>query len=192
MPAKKILVGVLALQGNVAEHFIVLKKLQVRSKEIRTIDDMNDVSHLIIPGGESTVMARFLQISGLDEYIQKKAGTGKLAVFGTCAGAILLATNVTGKNAPKPLELIDMTVDRNAYGSQLDSFEMKVKVRGIKRPVEVCFIRAPIITEVGKSVEVLAKEGRKPILVRQGRHLAATFHEEMRGETAVHEMFLHL
>jgi 5'-phosphate synthase pdxT subunit len=189
---QKILVGILAFQGDVAEHKQVLDALKVQSMEVTTSDDLKDVTHLIIPGGESTVMARFLESSGLDAEIQARAANATLPVLGTCAGAILLARKAMGKNAPKTLNLINMIIDRNAYGTQLDSFEKNIKVKGTMEPVAVSFIRAPIIMETGDDAEILATDGGHPILVRQGRNLAATFHPEMRGETAIHKMFLGL
>lgn len=185
-------VGILSIQGDVLEHEQVLSKLGVRSVQIRTIDDLSGITHLIIPGGESTVIGQWLDTTGMGKEIYKRAKAGSLAVFGTCAGAILVARKITGKNVPTALGLIDMTIDRNSYGSQMDSFEALVKVNGLKSPLAVAFIRAPKITATGKKTEVLATYGENPILVRQGKILAATFHPELRGETKLHEMFLKL
>lgn len=185
-------VGVLAFQGNFAEHIVLLKTMEVKTKEVRTLDDLKQVTHLIIPGGESTVIAKFLFEQEMDQEIIRRSKAGSLPVFGTCAGAILLATKVTGKNPPKTLGLIDMVVERNAYGTQSDSFEQEINVKGLRNSVPASFIRAPIIESVGNDVEVLAKHGKSPILVRQGDALAATFHEEVRGQTAIHRMFLRM
>jgi len=220
-----MVVGVLAFQGDFAEHMDILRSMGVRCTEVRSLQDLASVDHLIIPGGESTVMARFLRETGVGEEIRKRAtysfpaaGTPRpgetgekaphfvrlrqttrgrerskpLAVFGTCAGAILLARKATGKNVPRSLELIDIEVDRNAYGTQIDSFETTLKIYGIKQLVPVAFIRAPKITKVGKSVEILASHRGFPVLVRQGRVLVATFHTEVRGESAIHEFFLRM
>jgi 5'-phosphate synthase pdxT subunit len=116
----------------------------------------------------------------------------RLSVYGTCAGAILLGKRATGKNAPSPLGLIDIDVQRNAYGEQLDSFQADLKVTGIPRPLEVSFIRAPKITRVGRRVQVLASHDGVPVLVRQGNVLAGTFHPEVRGETKIHELFVNM
>ncbi len=208
-----MIVGILAFQGDFAEHMDILMSMGVRCTEVRSLEDLTKVDRLIIPGGESTVMARFLKETGVGEEIRKRAKGQKgkrakgqegkrargqkgkrakkpLAVFGTCAGAIVLARKATGKNVPQPLGLIDIEVDRNAYGTQVNSFEAEIKIRGLKKTLPVAFIRAPKITKVGKSVEVLASYKGFPVLVRQGRVLAATFHTEVRGETGIHEMFL--
>lgn len=184
-------VGVLALHGDVAEHIAVLKKLGEKSVEVRTEDDLETVDRLIIPGGESTVMSRLLWMDGLAEAIIKRVKKG-MPVYGTCAGAILLAERATGEHPPKTLGLMDIIVDRNAYGTQIDSFETALKIDGISKPVPVAFIRAPVIARTGKDVEILAMHENKPVLVRQGKMLAGTFHPEVRGETAVHRMFLAL
>jgi len=125
-------VGVLAFQGDFAEHMEILRGLSVTCSEVRTLADLQKCSHLIIPGGESTVMAKFLWESGVGEKIQERVHDGSLAVYGTCAGAILVAEDVTGKNAPRALNLIDITIDRNAYGAQIDSFETTLQIKDIK------------------------------------------------------------
>ncbi len=182
--------GVLAFHGDFAEHIDVLRKLAVKAIEIRRRVDLEDIDHLIIPGGESTVMSRFLEEGGLGPLIKARAADGSLAVYGTCAGAILVSRRATGKNAPKTLGLLDITVERNAYGTQAQSFETTVSVKGLKGPLPVAFIRAPVITSVGKSVEILASHGGKSVLVKDGRILAGTFHPEIRGEQSIHRMFL--
>ena len=209
-------IGVLAFQGDFAEHLDVLGTLNVNAIEVRSLEDLAKVDGLIIPGGESTVIARFLKETGVGEEIVKRtqrgilpAGTKKLSVYGTCAGAIVLAKEATGKNAPKPLGLIDITIDRNAYGSQVDSFEATIRVEmphrrdarsGVSTKqhtkqktfenIPVAFIRAPKIKRAGKDVEVLAKHKGLPVLVRQGNVLAGTFHPEVRGENRIHRLFL--
>lgn len=183
-------VGILALQGGVTEHRSVLSRLGITSQEVRSPDDLRGLTHLVIPGGESTVMAHWLDAFGLRTPIVSAAKNNTLAVFGTCAGAILLANRLVGEGNPVPLGLLDMTVNRNAYGSQLDSFETRLKVNGIPKPIRACFIRAPIIERTGKHVEILSRYQDRPVVVRSGRLLAATCHPELRDETALHQLFL--
>ncbi len=184
-----VIIGVLALQGDFAEHIDVLQALSVKEKEVRSVAELEECTHLIIPGGESTVMARLMQSCGLWDAISERFQSGDLAVFGTCAGAILLAADIIGKHSPKGLGLIDMTIDRNAYGSQLQSFDAEIDLQDAGR-VHCAFIRAPKITRVAKDVEILASHEGHPVIVAQGRCLACTCHPEARGESAVHRMFL--
>jgi 5'-phosphate synthase pdxT subunit len=187
-----MIVGVLSFQGDFAEHIDVLNGLHVPSLEVRTKEDLAKVDALIIPGGESTVIAQFLEESGVGREIQKRVKSAKhpLSVYGTCAGAIVLAKKITGKNAPKTLGLIDATVDRNAYGTQLQSFETQLKISGLRGVLPVAFIRAPKITAVGKGVEVLSRFRGQPVLVRQGNVMIGTFHPEVLAEAKIHELFL--
>lgn len=182
-----MVVGVLAFQGDFAEHIVLLHSMHVPAIEIRSLTDLSKVGALIIPGGESTVISKFLEETGVGKEIVRRKD---LCVYGTCAGAILLSQKVTGKNAPKSLGLIDITIDRNAYGTQLDSFETEIRVKGIRGGIPVSFIRAPKITRVGNDIEILAEHGGIPILVRQGNVLAGTFHPEVRGDARVHQLFL--
>ena len=183
-------IGVLAFQGDFAEHIDVLRTLKVSAIEVRSLEELSRVGALIIPGGESTVIAKFLWETGMGKEIISRVHNNSLCVFGTCAGAILLAKHVTGKNVPKSLGLLDITIDRNAYGTQIESFEASLKIKGLKNPLKAAFIRAPKITRVGKDVEVLASHKGVPVLVRGGAVMAATFHAEVRGETVLHELFL--
>ncbi len=183
-------VGVLAFHGDFAEHMAILRSLGVACCEVRSAKDLSSCTHLIIPGGESTVMAKFLWESGVAELIQERVQLGLLAVYGTCAGAILVAEDVTGKNAPQSLGLIDIAVDRNAYGSQVDSFEASLNITGTDQLVAVSFIRAPKITRVGKGVEVLSSYKGDPVLVQSRKVLAGTFHPEVRSTKEVHKLFL--
>lgn len=187
-----MIVGVLAFQGDFAEHIDVLSRLHVPSVEVRTKDDMLKIDALIIPGGESTVIAQFLSDTGIGAEIQKRMKSTKhpLHIYGTCAGAILLARKATGKHAPKTLGLIDAVVERNAYGNQISSFEAELKISGIRKLVPVAFIRAPKITAVGKGVDILAKFRGELVLVRQGNVMIGTFHAEVRASTDVHQLFL--
>jgi len=189
-------IGVLALQGDFAEHIKILESLEVNAVEVRTKNDLDDCSALIIPGGESTVIAKLLFSSGLDKEIKVRVKKG-MPVYGTCAGAIIAAKKVAAtKGSPegsekqfKPLGLIDVEVKRNAYGRQIDSFEAQVKVKGIGE-MNCVFIRAPIISKIGRKVEILAKFEGNPVLAKQGNVLVGTFHPETEGKTAVHDFFL--
>ncbi len=189
MAPRSAAVGVLALQGDFAEHLQIFRKLGASCMEVRTKADLAKVSRLVIPGGESTVISRFLRLSGLDDAIKIRVREGTLPVYGTCAGAILLAKNALGKNAPPTLSLVDIDVERNAYGPQVDSFERTIRIEGLGA-VRAAFIRAPVIVRVGEGVEILAEDGGNPVLVRQGNLLAGTFHPEVRGETNLHKLFL--
>ena len=179
-------VGVLALQGDYAEHLSVLSRLNVSGKEIRTVEDLAGVDALIIPGGESTTIATLLKTTGLDHAIRSSG----LPMLATCAGAVVVARDVTGKNPLETLALVDITVDRNAYGSQMESFATEISVQGFSDPCSVAFIRAPIVTRVGSGVEVLATHDGNPVLVRSGSILVATFHTEVTDETQLHELLL--
>lgn len=186
------LVGVLAFHGDFAEHIVLLASLKVKAVEVRSVEDLKPLTHLIIPGGESTVMGRFLKTTGVGAEIQKRVKKGDLAVYGTCAGAILVASKIIGAHKAEPLELMDIEIERNAYGTQLDSFEASLTVKTLKKPVECSFIRAPIIRNVGKGVEVMASHAKNPVLVRCGKVLAGTFHPEIRGQSSIHRLFLEM
>jgi 5'-phosphate synthase pdxT subunit len=181
-------VGILAVQGDFEAHRRVLEGLGAETREVRTPADLEGVEAVILPGGESTTHLKILQEEGLFEALRDFSKRGG-AMFGTCAGAILLAREV--KNPPQAsLALVDITVLRNAYGRQVHS-EVRHGHTALKEePLEMVFIRAPIIERVGRDVDVLAEEGGKPVLVRQGRILAATFHPELTNDPAVHQYFL--
>ncbi|MBS3106278.1 pyridoxal 5'-phosphate synthase glutaminase subunit PdxT [Candidatus Woesearchaeota archaeon] len=183
------MVGVLALQGDFREHLSILKKLGVDAKEIRTKEELSLVDGLIIPGGESTVINKLMRRHGLAEELVRKAQRG-FPILGTCAGAIVISKEILG-DPQVPLGLLDISVKRNAYGPQIESFEDDVEAKGIGK-VRGCFIRAPIITRVGKRVDVLAKHQGNPVLFRQGNILASTFHPEIAGETRIHKLFLEM
>lgn len=176
----RITVGVLALQGDFAEHKAMLTTLNVRSIEVRSAKDLESCDALVLPGGESTVMMKLLKESGLDQEIMNRVQSG-MPIFGTCAGAILLSDS--------HLKLIDITVERNAYGSQLQSFSAQIDVEGIGS-MEAVFIRAPIISRIGENVSVLSFHKENPVLVQQGDILAATFHPEIGCKTAIYSHFL--
>jgi 5'-phosphate synthase pdxT subunit len=181
-------VGILAIQGDFAAHAAMLRGLGAETLEVRTVADLEKCDALILPGGESTTQLQFLQEEGLYEAIRRIAAEEK-PVFGTCAGAILLATKVENPKQDS-LRLLDMTVLRNGYGRQLASEVDKGDSKLKSEPMEMVFIRAPIIYRVGPEVEVLAKFGGKPTLVRKGNVLAATFHPELTEDATVHKYFL--
>ena len=181
-------VGILAVQGDYDAHAAVLARLGVEHVLVRRPAEMAGVDALFLPGGESTTQLKFLAEKGLEEAIGDLAARGG-ALFGTCAGTILLAREV--KNPAQPsLGLVDLVVTRNAYGRQVAS-ELSSGACKLKDTLlEMVFIRAPVIEQVGSGVEVLAECGGQPVLVRQGRVLAATFHPELTSDTTVHEYFL--
>lgn len=181
-------IGILALQGDFDAHAKMLERLGVEHVLVRTPDDLSECRGLILPGGESTTHMKLLAETGLDAAIRKMAAEGG-AFFGTCAGAILLARHVKGPEQHS-LGLMDITVVRNAYGRQLSSdvFLLPTKLRA--EPLEMVFIRAPIIESVGRSVSILAERDGHPVLVEQGRAMAATFHPELTRDTTIHQRFL--
>ncbi len=191
-PSFFMTVGILAFQGNVAEHRAILTDLALPSIDVRSVADLDRCDGLIIPGGESTVMSQFLLKTGLMEDIRRRVLSpdirSPLRILGTCAGAILLAQKVISSYAVPSLQLLDIDVQRNAYGSQVDSFDVLLKVKGVKTPVHGSFIRAPKMTRIGSDVEVLAEHGGVPVLVRLGSIVACTFHPEMRSSRAIHEL----
>jgi pyridoxal 5'-phosphate synthase pdxT subunit len=185
-----MIIGILAIQGDFEAHAHTLERMGVKYVFVRTPGDLKSVDGLILPGGESTTHMKLLAETGLDEAIQKMAGNGG-AFFGTCAGAILMALEVKAPEQ-KSLGLLDMTVVRNAYGRQLSSDVLTLPTKLREEPMEMVFIRAPVIEKTGAGVEVLAEREGKPVLVRQGKVMASTFHPELTSETAIHEHFLKL
>jgi pyridoxal 5'-phosphate synthase pdxT subunit len=183
-------IGILAIQGDFAAHAAMLHGLGAETVEVRTVADLAGCDGLILPGGESTTQLQFLQEEGLYDAIRKFSGDGG-AVFGTCAGAILLANTV--KNPPQDsLKLLDMTVLRNAYGRQLASDVFFGPTVLKKEPLEMVFIRGPVIEKIEPGIKVLATYDGDPTLVQKGKTLAATFHPELTGDSTVHEHFLKL
>jgi len=183
-------IGILAVQGDFEAHAAMLAGMGVESCEVRTPADLDGCDGLILPGGESTTQLQFLQEEGLFAAIRDFASEGG-AIFGTCAGAILLAAEVKNP-AQDSLGLLDMTVLRNAYGRQIAS-EVACGPSSLKKqPLEMVFIRGPIIECVGPEVEVLAEYASKPALVQKGRIMAATFHPELTDDTTVHERFVNM
>ncbi len=183
-------IGILAIQGDFQAHAEMFHKLGVDTVEVRTVADLEGCDGLVLPGGESTTQLQFLQEEGLYDAIREFSGKGG-AIFGTCAGAILLATKVKNP-AQDSLKLLDMTVLRNGYGRQLASDVFFGASTLKKDPLEMVFIRGPVIEKVAASVRVLAKFEGKPALVEKGHILAATFHPELTSDTTVHEHFLEL
>ncbi|AEG13658.1 Glutamine amidotransferase subunit pdxT [Desulfofundulus kuznetsovii DSM 6115] len=184
-----MLIGVLALQGAFREHQEMLAALGVESRQVRKPEQLEGINGLIIPGGESTTMGKLLHDYHLFEPIRQKALQG-MPVFGTCAGLILLAREIVGSAQPR-LGLVDMVVERNAFGRQVESFEVDLDVPVLgEKPLRAVFIRAPYIVSVGPGVEVLARYGDKIVLARQGNFLACAFHPELTDDTRLHRLFL--
>lgn len=186
-------VGVLALQGDTREHLAALTEAGAEAMKVRRRSELDSVDALVIPGGESTAMSKLLRDFELLEPLRARLADG-LPAYGSCAGMILLATEILDAGAPGrealPLGGIDMTVRRNAFGRQVDSFEEDIAFVGLDSDVHAVFIRAPWVERVGPSVEVLATAGGHPVAVRQGRVLAPSFHPEMTGDRRVHALFV--
>ena len=183
------IIGVLAIQGDFVEHKKMLDKVGVESREIRLPEQLKDVDGLIIPGGESTTIVQLIDTYGFRNKINEHVSDG-MSIWGTCAGMIVLAKKLLDKS-PSPLELLDITVSRNAFGRQVDSFETNLSVNGIYGPpLHAIFIRAPIVTEVGKNVEILATvDEDRPVAVKENKILATSFHPELTKDVRMHEMF---
>jgi 5'-phosphate synthase pdxT subunit len=181
-------IGILAVQGDFEAHAARLAELGAETIEVRTVKHLDGCDGLILPGGESTTQLQFLQEEGLFEAVKQFAEECG-AIFGTCAGAILLATQVKNPGQAS-LGLLDMTVLRNAYGRQLASDVFFGPSKLTDAPMEMVFIRAPVIDSVGPGVEVLAEYAGKPVLVRKGNVMAGTFHPELTQDTTVHRFFL--
>jgi 5'-phosphate synthase pdxT subunit len=186
-------VGVLALQGDVREHVRLLKDIGAAALEVRTLDDLEAVDALVIPGGESTTIGFMLAEHDMIDPLRKRIEDG-MPVLGTCAGAILLADTVVGSDQAQQdrwptIGGLRATIHRNAYGRQVDSFEDDIDVRGAGR-MHAVFIRAPMIDAVSSDVEVLAEHRDRPVVVRQGSIIAATFHPELAGESGLHRLLL--
>lgn len=178
-------IGILSFQGDFAAHAQTLERAGLEPRFIRRTKDLEGVAGLILPGGESTTMLRFLQAEPWFDALRAVAASGR-PLLGTCAGAILLARTVTHP-AQASLGLLDVAVRRNGYGRQLDSFTATAPIAALgDPPFELVFIRAPIIEAVGAGVEVLAEYGGRPVWVRQGQVFAATFHPEMTADVRLH------
>lgn len=192
-------VGVLALQGDFAEHIAVVARLGIQARQVRLPEELAGLHGLVIPGGESTTISRLMADYGLLSPIQDLASRG-LAIWGTCAGLILLAKEASDLDSDRPacrtgrLDLMDIAVQRNAFGRQVDSFEAYLDVEALGPPsFRAVFIRAPVIQRVGPQVEVLARlDGGLPVAARQGPLLATAFHPELADDLRFHEYFLRM
>jgi 5'-phosphate synthase pdxT subunit len=185
-------VGVLALQGDTREHLAALREAGADAITVRRRGELDAVDALVIPGGESTAMTHLLREFELLEPLRTRLAEG-MPAYGSCAGMILLASEildagVAGREAP--LKGIDMTVRRNAFGRQVDSFEGDIEFVGLDAPVHAVFIRAPWVERVGPDVRVLGRAGDHIVAVRQGRMLATAFHPEMTGDRRIHKLFV--
>ena len=184
-------VGVLALQGDFREHLAALRACEVEGAPVRLATDLEKVDALILPGGESTTMARLME-PALRDAIQRRVAAG-MPVFGTCAGMILMARDVQGGRVDQdPLSLMDIGVRRNAYGRQIDSFEAEVESPAIGGAGPAVFIRAPQLIEHGAEVEELARHADQVVAVKQGNRLALAFHPELTPDRRWHQYFLSL
>ncbi len=191
MTASDPVIGVLALQGDVREHLVALAGLGVTARPIRRAAELDDVDGIVIPGGESTTICRLLDVFELREPLTERLRAG-LPAFGSCAGMIVLASEILdGRADQRPLQAIDITVRRNAFGRQVDSFETDLEVVGLAAgAVRAVFIRAPWVERTGPEVTVLARVGEHPVAVRQGKVLATSFHPEVSGDDRLHALFL--
>ncbi len=184
------IVGVLALQGAFNRHERALGEIDVTTQEIRTPQDLASIDALVMPGGESTTMSQLLESSELFEPIKKLIQEG-MPVFGTCAGMILLATKIIdGRDDQVSFGAIDIDVQRNAYGRQIDSFETEIEVESFDEPFHAVFIRAPRIVRAGRDVEVLATNGPEIVFAKQKNVLVASFHPELSFDNRIHKMFV--
>jgi 5'-phosphate synthase pdxT subunit len=183
-------IGVLGLQGDVREHVAAVASVGATPVVVKRADEVTSVDGLIIPGGESTTIGKLLERFALLEPIAERARAG-MPLYGTCAGLILMAKHIAGEqDVPHRLGVMDVTVRRNAYGRQAESFETDIDVPAFDGTFRAVFIRAPAIEAVGEGVHVLAEHDGEPVIVRQGHLLGSSFHPEMTGDTRVHELFV--
>ncbi len=184
-------VGVLAIQGDFAEHRKTLERLGVHVREIRMPHQLDDIEGLIIPGGESTTIVQLIDIYEMRERLRERILRDRMPTWGTCAGMIVMAGYLSD-HRPQPLRLMDTRVSRNAFGRQVDSFETELEVSGMDGPPYCAvFIRAPVFESVGESVEVLASlDDGRPVAVRQGHMLATSFHPELTDDDRMHRLFV--
>ena len=181
-------VGVLALQGAVAEHIRSIEQAGATGVSVKRVEQLDELDGLIIPGGESTTIGKLMRKYDFIDAVRSFSAQGK-PIFGTCAGLIVLAERIEGQDEAH-LELMDMTVARNAFGRQRESFETDLPVQGIDEPIRAVFIRAPLITQVGPEVEVLSTLNGEIVTARQGHLLAASYHPELTDDVRLHEYFL--
>src|SRR3989344_206420 len=180
-------IGVLSLQGDFREHMQMLERCKVNAVPVRLPEDLEGVSGLIIPGGESTAIGNLMQKYNLGDAIMEKHRQ-RMAIYGTCAGAILLAKDIIDSSQPR-LGLLDISVARNDYGRQIDSFESELSIENIGK-FNGIFIRAPVIEKVNNGVKILSKLNNKPVLIQKDNILASTFHPELTNDKRVHEYFI--
>ena len=178
--------GILALQGDFREHAELVAPMGFEAVMVRRPEELERLDGLIIPGGESTTIGKLAERFGLVEPLRETVSSG-LPTLGTCAGMILLANATTG-SAQVQLGLLDIVVERNAFGRQLESFEAELDVTGLAEPVHAVFIRAPVVEKVGADVEVLAAVGEQPVMVRRDNVMATSFHPELTGEQRIHRL----
>ena len=185
-------IGVLAIQGDFLEHRLMIEGLGADAPEVRLGKDLDGLDGLVIPGGESTTIVQLLDIFEMRDTVVGLVRDG-MPVWGTCAGMIVLADRLTD-HRPEPLHLMDIEVSRNAFGSQVHSFEADLELDGVTgAPFRGVFIRAPVVTKVGKGVEVIARlDDGRPVAVRESHMLATAFHPELTGDSRVHELFLNI
>jgi 5'-phosphate synthase pdxT subunit len=182
-------VGILALQGDIREHARILTKLGAEPVKVKSPEALTDIDALIIPGGESTTMGLLMKKYKLDTAIKEKYKQG-LPIYGTCAGAIILAKNIINSSQPK-LNLADISITRNDYGRQINSFEAELSIKDIGNFNGV-FIRAPVIKSFYNGIEILSEHKNKPVMVKQDNLLITTFHPELTNDTRVHQYFLNM
>lgn len=177
-------IGVLALQGAVREHIRHIELSGHEGVAVKRVEQLEDIAGLILPGGESTTLRRLMDLYGFKEALQQS----DLPMFGTCAGLIVLAKDVEGE--PGYLKKLDITVERNSFGRQVDSFESELNIKGVAEDIEGVFIRAPHIAQVEKGVDILSRVGDKIVAVKQGKYLGVSFHPELTDDYRVTEYFI--
>ena len=184
-------VGVLAIQGDFAEHRKSLEQLGVEVKEVRLPEELDEIDGLIVPGGESTTIVQLIDIYEMREKLRERILDDQMPTWGTCAGMIVMAGELTD-HRPTPLSLMDTVVSRNAFGRQVDSFESDLEVSGMDGPpYRAVFIRAPVFVSVGEAVEVIASlDDGRPVAVKQGHMLATAFHPELTDDARMHKLFV--
>ena len=186
------MIGILAVQGDFREHEQMFRKIGVPTRRVRRAADLVGVTGLVIPGGESTTIGKLAREYGVEEEARRRYQEGTLALWGTCAGAIWLAREIEGYPDQPRLGVLDLSVARNAYGRQVESFETDLEIEGFDRPFHAIFIRAPVITRVGEGLRVLATYRGDPVFVRGERAMVTTFHPELTDDPRVHEYFARL
>jgi 5'-phosphate synthase pdxT subunit len=185
-------IGVMAIQGDFRDHKQMLESLGVEAVEVRLPKHLEGLAGLIVPGGESTTIGMLAREYGLERAVRERIQEGSLAVWGTCAGAIWLAKEIPQYPDQPRLGNLNIVVQRNAYGRQVDSFEEDLQIKGLDKPFHAFFIRAPVILRVGEGVEVLAKHHDEIVLVQSGKLLAGTFHPELTLDSRIHQLFVQL